>query len=351
MKYTDVFFLCLISFTFLSGCAGPISPFGGLEIWSGDGQSFTAHTVEMTPLEFSLHPKRQVLHKPSDFKITFNLTDQKKSRTTKPQIKVLYNKKEVTSTFLKSAWLQECPEKQAQYVFNQLNLKPDRRHQIDVYWRSNNTGNFTHLAYLPPNCPINTVRSIASTEPFSPSQEYLNNIHRTAILLQLNPAMLAGLIAQESGFKPTQVSYARAVGLTQVTAIADAEIKKLRPDWPRDPRIEKLSLNEIERLIKVHEISYQKDWRLNPAQSIEGGALYLNYLINYWNTAENKMLLSAGANTKITEVILASYNSGAARVKSKIKAFGEHWLDDEELKEAFKYVNSVKSYCYHFSEE
>lgn len=351
MKYKDVFFLYLISCSFLSGCAGPISPFGGLEIWSGDGQSFMPHTVEVAPLDFSVYPKRQVLHKPSDFKIAFNLTDHKKFRPVQPQIKVLYNKKEVTSTFLKSAQLQEGPEKQVQYIFNRLNLKPDRRHQIDVYWRSNNAGSFSHLAYLPPNCPINTVRSIASTEPFSPKQEYLNNIYNTATLQQLNPALLAGLIAQESGFKPALVSYARAVGLTQVTAIADAEIKKLRPDWPRDPRIEKLSLNEIERLIKMHEINHQKDWRLNPAQSIEGGALYINYLINYWNTAENKTLLTAGTNTKITEVILASYNSGAARVKSKIKAFGEQWLDDEELKEAFKYVNSVKSYCYHFSEE
>lgn len=262
-----------------------------------------------------------------------------------------YNNKEVTNTFLKSATLQEGPEKQVQYIFKKLNLKPDRRHQIDIYWRSNNENSFSHLAYLPPDCPMSTSQSIASTEPFNPRPEYINSINNTAQSQQLNPSLLAGLIAQESGFNPTRVSHAKAIGLTQVTSIADEEIKKIKPDWQSDPRIEKLSVAEIERLINRQEISPRQDWRLSPTQAIEGGALYINYLINYWNLTENKNLLTTNPKIETTEVILASYNSGAARVKSKIKEHGEQWLDDEELKEAFKYVNSIESYCYHFSEE
>ncbi|MEQ1724187.1 MAG: transglycosylase SLT domain-containing protein, partial [Pseudobdellovibrio sp.] len=289
-----------------------------------------------------------VLHKASNFMIEFNLPSYKKSE---PRIKVTYNKKEVTSTFLKSAQLQKGHDKQIEYVFNKLNLKPDRRHQIDVYWSPNDDNIFSRLAYLPPSCSINTSRSIATTAPFKPNPDYIKFINNTALTQQINPSLLAGLVAQESGFKPNQVSYAKAIGLTQITPIADEEIKKMRPDWNTDSRLETLSVLEIETLIKRQEISRKQDWRLNPDQAIEGGALYLNYLINYWNLAENKALLTSNLKTEKTHVILASYNSGAARVKSKIKSNGNDWLDDDELKEAFKYVNSVVSYCYHFSEE
>lgn len=347
MKYKDVFLIYFVFCGLLSGCAGPISPFGGLDFWSGDGHNFLINATEMPSSEFSLYPKRQVLHKPSNFNIQFHLSEQK----TSPQIKVIYNKKEVTNTFLKSANLQETSDKQLHYKFNRLNLRPDRRHQIDVYWRSDKNSAYSHLAYLPPDCPMNSPRSIASTAPFNPKSEYIKSINRTARSQQLNPSMLAGLIAQESGFNPGQVSRAKAVGLTQVTTIAEEEIKKFRPEWVSDPRIEQLSVIEIEALIKRQEINRVHDWRLDPKQAIEGGALYINYLLNYWSQPENKTLLSATAKTELTHVILASYNSGAARVKNKIKARGETWLDDEELKEAFKYVNSVVSYCYHFSEE
>ena len=353
MKYKDVFFYVLIAISiFFSGCTGPISPFGGLEVWSGDGQTFLFNTVEMSSKNFSFYPKRQVLHKASDFKIEFNLEDQlDKQKNINPKIKVTYNNKDVTNTFLKSAYLHKEPEQQIRYVFNRLKLKPDRRHQIDVYWSPNDDNNYSRLTYLPPVCSISIARSLASLAPFRPKNQFIETIKKTAMLMQLNPSLLAGLIAQESGFNPTQISHAKAVGLTQITQIAGEEIKKFRPEWTIDPRIDKLSLVEIQNMISRQEISRHHDWRLDPDLAIEGGALYLNYLLNYWNQNENKLLLSKNPKTEITEVILASYNSGPTRVKSKIKIDGENWLDDDELREAFKYVNSVVSYCYHFSEE
>ncbi len=352
MKYTDVSFYCLLASGLLLGCAGPISPFGGLDVWSGDGEMFWLDSTEMNASDFSLYPRRQVLHRPSNLKIAFNLVETNSKE--KPQLKVIYNRKDVTNTFLKSAKMREeteNSEKQIQYVFNKLILKPDRKHKIDVYWREKKSESYSHLTYLPPECALNSSLRMTSTAPFFPKQEYITTIKSIALSQQLNPSLLAGLIAQESGFVPTRISYAKAVGLTQVTSIADEEIRKLRPDWNSDPRIDKLSVSEVENLILNKEIGKSQDWRLDPAQAIEGGALYLNYLINYWNLPENKSLLSLNPKTKTTAVILASYNSGAARVKSKIKANGEHWLDNSELKEAFKYVNSVVSYCYHFSEE
>ena len=49
-------------------------------------------------------------------------------------------------------------------------------------------------------------------------------------------------------------------------------------------------------------------------------------------------------------MILASYNSGSARVKNIIQEKGDEWLKDPALQEAFKYVNKVSSFCFHFSQ-
>ena len=215
MKYTDVTFCFLLASGFLLGCAGPSSPFGGLDFWSGDGEKFLFEFTEMSAGDFSLHPKRQVLHKPSNLNITFNIDVQKENsdeaKSEKPQIKVIYNQKEVTNTFFNSAKLQkntQNTDKQIQYVFNKLILKPDRRHKIDVYWREKKTENYSHFTYLPPDCSLNSSRQVASTAPFYPKQEYLKIIRNIASAQQLNPSLLAGLIAQESGFVSTRISYA-----------------------------------------------------------------------------------------------------------------------------------------------
>jgi len=55
-----------------SACAGPISPFGGVDVWSGDGEKIIFKTAEMPAGDFSMSPKRQVLHKESDFVLQFN---------------------------------------------------------------------------------------------------------------------------------------------------------------------------------------------------------------------------------------------------------------------------------------
>lgn len=362
MRYKNISLLIIILLTTLMGCAGPVSPFGSVELWSGDGHELIITAKESSTPSLYLYPKRQVLHRPTDFKMAFNLNefvlDIKKSQQIGPliepnlQIKITYNKKDVSKTFFKSTKAQKTPlNLQVQYIFNKLNLKPDRRHEIDIYWRADPNKNYEKMSYLPPVCMIKASRSIATTEPFSPKTEYINEIYKTAFSENLNPSLIAGLIAQESGFNPYEVSWAKAIGLTQVTTLADNEIRAFKPQWPRDPRITKLRVYELRRLIQNQQITMKNDWRLDPTKSILGGALYLNYLIDYWNLPDNQQLLKNNPNTNVSEVILASYNSGAARVKNKIRNDGSAWLDSYDLKEAFKYVNSVMSYCYHFSED
>ena len=335
----------LLSFL-LMGCAGPTTPFGGLEFWSGDGQFFTASQDQVSE-NVSLTPNRQVLHMTSPLKVEYTATD---TSTKETKIYVTYNQKDVTQAFERYAQQENGSNQHVKYIYPKLRLAPNRRHQIDIYVKSKEKI-LSHVSYLPPECSLGTPRSIASIDPFKPERNYLGTINYLARENQLNPAFLAGLIAQESGFDSEMVSRSKAVGLTQVTPVADEELKKLRPEWNRDARIESLRPHEVEDLIRHRKLSGQQDWRLDPVLAIEGGALYLNYLRDYWSSAENKLLLKSQPKVRETEVILASYNSGASRVKNKIQKHGANWLDDEDLKEAFKYVSNVESYCYHFSSE
>lgn len=330
----------------LCACAGPTSPFGGVEVWSGDGERIVYKSAEMPASDFTLSPKRQVLHKESDFVLKFNL---KKHKAEGSDIKVTYNNRDVTNTFLKSTTVQPEKNNFIKYIFNKLKLRADKQHNIDVFWRAGSQKYYSKISYLPPVCSLQDDFELVTTKPFKPGRFIIKAIKSTAKDQQLNPSLLAGLIAQESGFKPTRVSYAKAVGLTQITPIAEEEIKKLRPDWRSDPLIAELDAMTISQMILNRTINQSKDWRLDPELAIEGGALYLNYLIDYWSSEENKKLLNENPNISLTSVVLASYNSGAWRVKNKIKANGDLWLKDSELKEAFKYINSVSSYCYHFS--
>ena len=69
-------------------------------------------------------------------------------------------------------------------------------------------------------------------------------------------------------------------------------------------------------------------------------------------TPEKKEILSDAFADDIptTDILLASYNSGAYRVKKSIIKNKKEWLFDDSLHEARKYVMNIKSYCYSFDQ-
>jgi soluble lytic murein transglycosylase-like protein len=101
------------------------------------------------------------------------------------------------------------------------------------------------------------------------SGEYESLIDQAAARNGVDPAVLHGLIQQESGFDPSATSSAGASGLTQLMPGTAASLGVTDP--------------------------------LNPAESIEGGARYLGQLTNEF-----------GGNT---EDALAAYNAGPGAVQ------------------------------------
>jgi soluble lytic murein transglycosylase-like protein len=108
-----------------------------------------------------------------------------------------------------------------------------------------------------------------SVEGSAGSSEYNPLIEQAAARYGLNPAVLHGLIQQESGFDPGAQSSAGAAGLTQLMPGTAASLGVANP--------------------------------LDPAESIEGGARYLSQLMSEF-----------GGNT---EDALAAYNAGPGAVQ------------------------------------
>lgn len=315
----------------LMACAGPSSPFGALEFGSGDGlkalfggQSQERAAASTSPVEFS--PRRQVLHQAADLEVDFS-KDPTLDPANRLDLLVEYNGRNVTHAFLRDLQNQGS-QNNLHYIYHDLHLSPSRRHQISFSYRSEKTEPYKQVQYLPPVCNMSAQYVIASTAPFDPKPEYLALIKAYSERYGLNPNLIAGLIAQESGFNPKAESWANGLGLTQITPLAKEQIENYKPNW-KNPR--------------------KRDWRLNPARSIEGGAIYLQFLNDYWADSSAQTILQEHNVNDLNSVVLASYNSGAARVKNDIVNADEDWLAQANLREAFRYVNKVTSYCYHFS--
>jgi soluble lytic murein transglycosylase-like protein len=118
-----------------------------------------------------------------------------------------------------------------------------------------------------PTTPAATTGQVTST--LSPSVPYAAQITAAAQQNGIDPALLAGLIKQESGFNPTATSSAGAVGLTQLMPGTAASLGVTDPT--------------------------------DPTQSIQGGARYL----------AQQLTTFGGDATKA----LAAYNAGPGAVQ------------------------------------
>jgi soluble lytic murein transglycosylase-like protein len=115
--------------------------------------------------------------------------------------------------------------------------------------------------------PASTVRAPSGGGETSSAYDAL--VEQAAARNGVDPAVLHGLVQQESGFDPSSTSSAGALGLTQLMPGTAASLGVTNP--------------------------------LDPAQSIEGGARYLG-----------EMLRQFGGNT---EDALAAYNAGPGAVQ------------------------------------
>lgn len=343
--------LCLT----LISCAGPTTPFGPLDSIdppkpeSGPlASQITEAQKQPAHIEFS--PKRQVLHASSTWSV--RVTDPYGIPPT-ASLKVLFNNFDVTKDFLKRSRKEISRDlTQMEFYYRDLSLRSSVTNKIVVIYKRNQNSLSQVAEYEVPECSLFEPSSIQSTRPFRPSKKVLQTIEAKARQQNVNPALMAGLIAQESGFNPRAVSWAKAIGLTQVTPLADQEISTYHANWPRSPQVERLPALLLKTWVLTDRIKREDDWRLQPQLSIQGGISYVKYLLEYWNRPSNQKLLSSTVGdqpTELTKVVLASYNSGPSRVNRALRKRSASYLSSRQLTEARKYVAHISSYCYHFA--
>lgn len=380
MKTSDAnaIFLCSL---LLSGCAGPHTPLGALwsvlpvrapgdltevkafelenELWSGKiprhpkalpRGPFTPSVPAIAP-EITFSPSRQVLHGPSPFRIVIH---DPQGDLEHYQISVKYNSYDVTQAFLNQCKVKKSPKEKILILENPVIRMPaEYEHHIELTYR-NSLGIQTRNDYHPPLCSALNRNKVLSTKPFDPSLELLDAIEKASLKQKINPAFFTALIAQESRFEPKLISWAKALGLTQITSSAEQEISQHFTRWPRYPGLEKMSLPRLKVLVLSDSINATNEWRLNTKNSIQGGLYYTQVLLQRW--AEHKSVLKIIAEEDDLQILktrltLASYHSGFTRVLRAIEKYDKKWLQSPDLKEARKYLNRIFSYCHFFGEK
>src|SRR5262249_44373919 len=134
-------------------------------------------------------------------------------------LQLLYNNFDVTDRFLARAkkTFLDLKGRRLQLTFRPLRLPAGSGHRIKFFYYRNAGSKPIIAEYRRPSCPVfRTDRSVASVPGFMPPSEVIDLINFHAANHKINPHLIAGLIAQESGFDPLAVSQKKAVGLTQI---------------------------------------------------------------------------------------------------------------------------------------
>ncbi len=353
LTYLQFFFLILLNVN----CAGPSSPFGALKNILPEVTKVTENMSHLSPLsktykepKFAIEPLFQVLHDKSPLFL----------RIKDPQgipddfiLKVYFNGYDITERFYRRSTISLNPTRtEVSFDYSSVRLLAGKASMLQFsYQRSENSKEFI-TNYSKPPCDLFEDASVKTTAPFRVKRMTMDEIAMWSKEQSINPAFMTGLIAQESAFNTRAVSWSKAVGLTQVTPIANKEIIHNFKNWPQSERIRRLPAALLKTEIRKGNIRPKDDWRLQSSKSIQGGVKYVDYLVNYWNKKpKQNQLKRVYKNLPIpmTDIVLSSYNSGAARVHVAMKSLGRSYLQSNQLNEARYYVDRVKSYCYHFS--
>tara|TARA_R110000868_G_scaffold202649_4_gene450349 strand:- start:364 stop:1455 length:1092 start_codon:yes stop_codon:yes gene_type:complete len=309
------------------------------------------------------YPPRKLWHR--SFDLTVTIRDEA-GLDENSKIHFFYDGEDVTARVISYARSQYSgDDKEVKFVIPAFRLLPEQdRALVVTYAKLDPMGNdqIFGKVYEEPYCPMKDLQTIASNtnlKGFNASEKVLEQIKTLSAFNQMNPALIAGLIAQESSFDPRAVSTAKALGLTQITAPAETHVLEDLGEraalWPRYPGISKMNPLRIKALIALGRINENNEWRLAHDRSIQGGIAYLKYIEQYWNSFSpmvQRQLASMDPErrqSEIVDLILASYNSGPYRVRRNLDRLGTNWLSANNLGEARKYVHNVKSYCYDFA--
>lgn len=342
----------------LWGCAGPATPLGAVWAWT-PGQASAKDEMEqarhasrggLPKIEFL--PARQILHGPSRMRVV--IEDETVSNLSDSRLLVHYNGLDISRSFLNRSRVSYDPHRGRIVIDNpRIRLSATSDHFIEVAFR-NPRGLYAYARYEPPRCDAFRALPVLRLGKFSAHRHQAELIERISRAKGLNPAFATGLVAQESGFNPMAISWARALGLTQITPVAEVEVLRMYEGWPSYPGLNDKTVSELRELVDSGVVNERNEWRLDEELSVRGGLQYVKLLSERWSSPRMRARIQelfADPEVAETRLILASYHSGFTRVADALARDGRDWLSDPGLSEARKYVNRIFSFCNYFSEK
>ena len=308
--------------------------------------------LESAP-KIKIEPTRQVLHQSHDIRVRIY---DPLGIPSKSEFKVFYGGYNVGEQIVPRVNREYSPDRRSMIVtYEDVRIPSHQNQSIEFFYRRSGDERAFVEALRPPVCAFRALWDVRSTGKFQTSKEILNMVHTVAEREQWNPSLVAGLIAQESAFNTRAVSYAKAIGLTQITPIADQELQRFFPKWPRSPLVDRYPAGVIKSFADSGKINPQNDWRVDPSKSIEGSLQLLEVMEGFWKLKSNRALLEETLKSDVElekwNVLLASYHSGPERVRRALVELGPKYLQSSELNGARVYVKKVQSFCFHFAHE
>lgn len=192
--------------------------------------------------------------------------------------------------------------------------------------------------------------------------------------LAIDPAYVTALILKESGGDSLAVSYAPAIGLAQLTATADSDMRLMVTEyhfqwmapevnrWPRSRSVRAPSVTAaaIDSLLANGAVTSRSEYLFAPETSARAAVFWIRLLENKWTTdfwpggygPSARQRLNGGkplTQRQMFDLVTVSYNRGYIEVKTLVDRYGRAWVSHlAELTggraEAADYLERVRAY-------
>ncbi|MDQ2766798.1 MAG: lytic transglycosylase domain-containing protein [Gemmatimonadota bacterium] len=168
--------------------------------------------------------------------------------------------------------------------------------------------------------------------------------------LAIDPAYVTALILKESGGDSLAVSVAPALGLAQLTASADSDMRLMVTEyhfqwmapevnrWRRAPAVHvaSASTSSIDSMLARGAVSARDEYLFDPGTSARAAVFWIRLLENKWTTdfwpggygPSVRHRLTDGkplTQHEMFDLVTVSYNRGYIEVKALVDKYGPEW--------------------------
>ncbi|HUO52464.1 MAG TPA: transglycosylase SLT domain-containing protein [Gemmatimonadaceae bacterium] len=191
--------------------------------------------------------------------------------------------------------------------------------------------------------------------------------------LGIAPGYLVALLVKESAGDSLAVSPVPALGLGQLTARTDADLRLMVTEWhfqwmapevngwPRDARVhEGASAAAIDSMLRAGALTARTEYLFDPERAARAAAFWVRLLENKWTTdfwpggygPFARAAINGGrplTESQLLDLVTVCYNRGYIRVHDLVARHGAAWADHlDELgadgAEARDYLERVRAY-------